>query len=156
MCSRSSQEVYCLGNCQSDERCCQSHHRYTRNRSWARYWSCDKPEKRNNCQIKWIVLEFWIPDRVDCRSFHSLEFQQESICSGGSIESCKAICCASPDKVLKKNCPPRGERRLNCRDTTLPQSPPRQQRRCGVKRSFHIVRLYIKSRAAEREREAFV
>lgn len=69
------------------------------------------------------------------------------------------ICCASPDKAFKKKkkiLPPRGERRLNCRDTTLPQSPPRRQRRCGVKRSFHIVRLYIKSQAAERKRGAFV
>lgn len=64
--------------------------------------------------------------------------------------------CIRKQSVERKIFPPRGEGRLNCRDTRLAQNPPRRQRRCGVKRSFHIVGLYIKSHAAEWERGVFV
>lgn len=109
MCSRSSQEVYYLGNCRSDEHCCQIHRRYTGNHSWARYWSCDKPE------------EVKIDKRPSDWAAHNSILALESICNSGRSKSCRVIYFASPDKVLKKISPPRGKGRLNCRDTTLAQ-----------------------------------
>lgn len=56
----------------------------------------------------------------------------------------------------KRDSNPGGERRLNCCDTAAAQNLPRRRWQCGVKRSFHIVALYIKSQAAPRGRGAFV
>lgn len=66
------------------------------------------------------------------------------------------LCISRQRDKKKKISPPRGERRLNCCDTAVARNLPRRQWQCSVKRSFHIVALYIKSHAAVRESGAFV